>query len=56
MLYRGHNCIQDYSTKNRRVSGLGSSFGEPQHSPEALQTMKDGIERLRLLGVEAIDD
>src|SRR5258708_9694606 len=29
-LYRGDNVIQDYSTKNRRVSGLGSSFGEPQ--------------------------
>jgi hypothetical protein len=29
-LYRGDNRIQDYSTKNRRVSGLGSSFGEPQ--------------------------
>lgn len=26
------------------------------HSPEALQAMKDGIERLRQLGVEAIDD
>ena len=29
-LYRGDNRIQDYSTKNRGVSGLGSSFGEPQ--------------------------
>ena len=29
-LYRGDNRIQDYSTKNRHVSGLGSSFGEPQ--------------------------
>ncbi len=29
-LYRGDNRIQDYSTKNRRVSGLGSGFGEPQ--------------------------
>jgi len=26
------------------------------HSPEALKAMKDGIERLRQLGVEAIDD
>jgi rifampin ADP-ribosylating transferase len=26
------------------------------HSPEALQTMKDHVERLRQLGVEAIDD
>jgi hypothetical protein len=25
-------------------------------SPEALKAMKDGIERLRRLGVEAIDD
>ena len=31
MLYRGDNRIQDCSTKNRRVFGLGSSFGEPQH-------------------------
>jgi hypothetical protein len=30
MLDRGDNRIQDYSTKNRRVSGLGSGFGEPQ--------------------------
>jgi hypothetical protein len=30
MLYRGDNRIQDCSTKNRRVFGLGSSFGEPQ--------------------------
>jgi len=26
------------------------------HTPEALKAMKDGIERLRQLGVEAIDD
>jgi rifampin ADP-ribosylating transferase len=26
------------------------------HSPEALQTMKDHVERLRQLGVEAVDD
>jgi hypothetical protein len=26
------------------------------HSPEALKTMKDNIERLRQLGIEAIDD
>lgn len=26
------------------------------HSPEALKVMKDNIERLRRLGVEAIDD
>ena len=26
------------------------------HSPEALKAMKDNIERLRQLGVEAIDD
>src|SRR6185436_6725313 len=26
------------------------------HSPEELQVMKDGIERLRLLGVEAIEE
>ena len=32
MLYRGDNRIQDCSTKNRRVFGLGSSFGEPQVS------------------------
>ena len=30
MLYRRNDPIQDYSTKNRRVFGLGSSFGEPQ--------------------------
>ena len=30
MLHRGDNRIQDYSTKNRPVFGLGSSFGEPQ--------------------------
>jgi Rifampin ADP-ribosyl transferase len=26
------------------------------HSPEALQAMKDGLERLKRLGIEAIDD
>jgi hypothetical protein len=26
------------------------------HSPEALQAMKDGVERARQLGIEAIDD
>jgi hypothetical protein len=26
------------------------------HSPEALKAMKDHIERLRQLGVEAVDD
>jgi rifampin ADP-ribosylating transferase len=26
------------------------------HSPEALKTMKDGVERARQLGIEAIDD
>lgn len=26
------------------------------HSPEALKTMKDNLERLKRLGVEAIDD
>jgi dipeptidyl aminopeptidase/acylaminoacyl peptidase len=30
MLYRGDDPIQDRSTKNRPVFGLGSSFGEPQ--------------------------
>jgi hypothetical protein len=30
MLYRGDDPIQDRSTKNRTVFGLGSSFGEPQ--------------------------
>jgi hypothetical protein len=29
MLYRGDDPIQDRSTKNRPVFGLGSSFGEP---------------------------
>jgi len=29
MLYRGDDPIQDGSTKNRPVFGLGSSFGEP---------------------------
>lgn len=29
-LYRGDNRIQQYSTKNRCVSCLGSGFGEPQ--------------------------
>jgi hypothetical protein len=32
MLYRADNRIQDCSTKNRRVFGLGSSFGDPQLS------------------------
>ena len=26
------------------------------HSPEVLQAMKDNLQRLRLLGIEAIDD
>jgi hypothetical protein len=30
MLYRGDDPIQDRSTKNRPVFGLGSSFVEPQ--------------------------
>jgi len=30
MLYRGDDPIQDRSTKNRPVFGLGSSFGEPK--------------------------
>jgi hypothetical protein len=38
-LYRGDNRIQDYSTKNRRVSGLGSGFGEPHHQKDAEQLM-----------------
>jgi len=36
MLFPGENRIQAYSTKNRPVFGLGSSFGEPQvqsHGP-----------------------
>ena len=32
MLYRGDDPIQDRSTKNRPVFGLGSSFGEPQQA------------------------
>jgi hypothetical protein len=28
----------------------------PGHSPEALKTMKDSVERARLLGIEAIED
>ena len=31
MLYQGDNRIQAYSTKNRPVLGLSSSFGEPHH-------------------------
>ena len=36
MLYRGDDRIQDCSTKNRRVFGLGSSFGEPQVVPNVV--------------------
>lgn len=35
---------------------VGEVTGWQGHSPEALQAMKDHIERLRQLGVEAIDD
>ena len=37
-----------------RVSGEVTDW--QGHSPEALQAMKDNIERLRRLGIEAIDD
>ena len=47
MLYRGDNRIQDCSTKNRRVFGLGSSFGEPHPSePEKAQIAVQGADEL----------
>ena len=37
-----------------RVTGVVAEW--QGHSPEQIQAMKDGLERLRRLGVEAIDD
>ena len=42
------------STAPLRVTGEVADW--QGHSPEALKAMKDNIERLRQLGVEAIDD
>lgn len=43
-----------YLTGTLRVAGGVTDW--QGHSPEALKAMKDNIERLRLLGVDAIDD
>ncbi len=49
------NPTKSYRTRNPlRVSGEVTDW--TGHSPEALQTMKDNLERLKQLGIEAIED
>jgi len=52
--YPGNPTKSYRSRQPLRVVGEVTDWQE--HSPEALKSMKDGIERLRQLGVEAIDD
>jgi hypothetical protein len=48
---------EDFKPLDIRVVNDASEVTDWQgHSPEALKAMQDGIERLRELGVEAIDD
>ena len=49
------NPTKSYRTREPlRVTGEVADW--QGHSPEALKAMKDGLERLKRLGVEAIDD
>lgn len=49
------NPTKSYRTREPlRVTGEVTDW--PGHSPETIEAMKDGIERLRRQGIEAIDD
>ncbi len=50
----GHPSMSCYSREPLRVTG--EVTGWKGHSPEELKAMKDGLERLKQLGVEAIED
>ena len=52
--FRGNPTKSYRSRKPLRVTGEITDW--QGHSPEALQAMKDGLERLEQLGVEPIDD
>jgi hypothetical protein len=52
--YPGNPTKSYRSRKPLRVAGEVTDW--QGHSPESLKAMKDNIERLRQLGVEAIDD
>jgi hypothetical protein len=52
--YPGNQTKSYRSRQPLRVAGEVTDWRG--HSPEALKAMKDRIERLRRLGVEAIDD
>jgi hypothetical protein len=52
--YPGNPTKSYRSREPLRVAGEVTEW--QGHSPEALKAMKDNIERLRQLGVEAIDD
>jgi rifampin ADP-ribosylating transferase len=52
--YPGNPTKSYRSREPLRVAGEVTDW--PEHFPEALKAMKDNIERLRRLGVEAIDD
>ena len=52
--YAGNPTKSYRSRESLRVTGEVVDW--QGHSPEALKTMKDHLERLRLQGVEAIDD
>jgi hypothetical protein len=52
--YPGNPTKSYRSREPLRVTGEVTDW--QGHSPEALKAMKDNIERLKLLGVEAIDD
>ena len=56
MLYPGDNRIQAYSTKNRPVFGLGSSFGEPQLCfVESVDVLAKGAVALKGLETKQLD-
>ena len=52
--YAGNPTKSYRSRESLRVTGEVVDW--PGHSPEALKTMKDYLERVRLQGIEAIDD
>lgn len=52
--FRGNPTKSFRSRKPLRI--IGEIVDWQGHAPEAIQAMKDGLERLRRLGLEAIDD
>jgi hypothetical protein len=52
--FRGNPTKSFRSREPLRITGEITDW--PGHAPEAIQAMKDGVKRLKQLGVEAIDD